>query len=156
MNYYDVISNSYNKLYAQEQKQKYNSIKDLIPKTGKTLDLGCGTGIITKLIKNCIGIDSSKKMLEKCDKDLEIYHADIIKLPFKDNSFDNIISLTVLQDIENIKKAVKEIKRVLKINGKIVITVLNKNRIKIIEKELFSNFKNLKKKEIKKDIVFFN
>ena len=109
----------------------------------------------TKRIPKVIGIDISYKMLKKCSKDLRLINANAEKLPFLDNVFDTIISFTVLQDVKDIKKAVSEIRRVLKKDGNILITVLNKNKIKKIRELLKKEFKNLKEENIGKDIAFF-
>lgn len=154
-NYYDSIAKGYDELYKEEQLTKFEKIKQLVEFKGKVLDIGCGTGFITELIHNVIGCDSSEKMLEKCDKGLKVVHCSIENLPFETNSFDTVFSLTVLQDVEDIKKAIKEIKRVLKPNGKIIISVLNKNKIEIIRKELKKEFKEIKEKNLGKDVLFF-
>jgi len=155
MEYYDAISKGYNFLYKDEQLIKWNKAKRLIDIHGLVLDIGCGTGLITKRIPKVIGIDISYKMLKKCSKDLRLINANAEKLPFLDNVFDTIISFTVLQDVKDIKKAVSEIRRVLKKDGNILITVLNKNKIKKIRELLKKEFKNLKEENIGKDIAFF-
>ena len=155
MKYYDAISEAYDELYKEEQLDKLNKIKDLVKFKGLVLDLGCGTGFITEKIPNVIGCDSSEKMLAKCSKKLKVVHCDAVKLPFEDNYFDTVFSLTVLQDIKEYKQAIKEIRRVLKNNGNIIITVLDKERIKLIRDELKKVFKNIKEKKIGKDVLFF-
>lgn len=155
MDYYDAISLGYDSLYGQEQLEKFNELRDLIPKEGLILDLGCGTGFITEKLGNAIGVDYSFGMLELCPNDLIAVCADISNLPFKDSSFDFVFSLTALQDLNDCKSAVLEIKRVLKPNGRILLSVLNKNKIKTIEKELKKNFKNIKIKKAKNDLAFF-
>ncbi len=153
MTYYDKISSSYEKLYKKEQLKKWKECKDLINIKGRVLDAGCGTGFITRKIPDCVGIDNSMELLKNSKNPCVL--GNIEKMPFKNNVFDTIISFTVLQDIKNPKKASEELTRVLKKNGRILITVLNKERIKNIRKILYKYFKNLKEKKIKKDVVFF-
>ena len=153
MTYYDEISTGYNELYGKEQMEKWESAKRLTAIKGRVLDIGCGTGLITRKIENCIGVDSSIKLLEQAENTVVCGYAE--KLPFKSESFDTIISFTALQDIKDVPSAVSELRRVLKKNGKILLSVLNKNKIKIIREVLKKNFKEIKEKEIRKDIVFF-
>jgi ubiquinone/menaquinone biosynthesis C-methylase UbiE len=155
MNYYDAIAKGYNNLYMTEQLKKFENIKKLIKPNCLTLDLGCGTGFITNKLSNVIGVDYSIKMLKLCPKDLKVVCADVSKLPFKNNVFDLVFSLTVLQDVNNLKSTITEIKRVLKPNGKIILSVLNKKKVNEIKKNLKKEFKNLKEKENYNDVVFF-
>lgn len=154
MNYYDSIAESYDYLYKGEQLKKFDNVKDLISK-GLILDLGCGNGFITEKLNNAVGVDNSVKMLEKCPPNLRVIQADISILPFKDETFDLVFSLTALQDVNDIESAVSEIKRILKPKGRIVLSVLRKKKINEIEKELKKNFKKMKIKENFNDLVFF-
>ncbi|MBR1943213.1 ubiquinone/menaquinone biosynthesis methyltransferase [bacterium] len=92
---------------------------------GKCLDLCTGTGDIAFLLKRCgcevIGLDFSSKMLEiarKKHSNIEFTEGDCTHLPFDSNSFDNITISFGLRNIENYDKALDEIFRVLKPNGK--------------------------------------
>jgi len=154
MNYYDSISKGYNSLYMNEQCKKFEIIKKLV-KGGLVLDLGCGTGFITEKLGNVVGIDYSINMLKLCQKGLNLVCANAELLPFKDNSFDTIISMTVLQDVDDVVSSVSEIKRVLKPDGRIILSVLNKKKIEEIRKVLKDNFRNLSEKENYNDVVFF-
>ncbi|MDP2951527.1 MAG: class I SAM-dependent methyltransferase, partial [bacterium] len=59
------------------------------------------------------------------DKERGVEFCDICSLPYQDNSFDNILCIEVLQylKLEQIKPALKEIKRVLKPAGMAIITM---------------------------------
>jgi len=82
-------------------KSKRKIIKYFIKKYGKPgslLDIGCGTGITLLELKDSFevfGVDNSKIALEFCKKrglnNLKLSPAE--KLPFKDESFDNILAL---------------------------------------------------------------
>lgn len=91
------------------------------------LDLCCGTGDLAGLIKKiqpqaCItGIDFSEKMLDiASDKycDIRFFQGDATNLPYEDNSFDIVTMAFGLRNIQNAEKAVEEVYRVLKPNGK--------------------------------------
>jgi ubiquinone/menaquinone biosynthesis C-methylase UbiE len=96
---------------------------------GHILDVGCGTGYFLNLMRkrrfNCTGIDISENMLLEARKnfsDLPVQLADARKLPFKDNSFDAVISIETLRYFSKRDSLVKEIYRVTKPGGKIFIT----------------------------------
>jgi len=156
MNYYNSISRSYNKLHKEEQLSKIRLIKDNleIKKKDFLLDVGCGTGIFADEF-NCIkiGIDPSIEMLNQ-GKNAFYIQAYAENLPFKDDSFDNVISVTAIHNFKNIRKGLEEIKRVSRKN--IALSILKKsskiNEIKNHIKELFKITKII---EEDKDIIFF-
>jgi len=71
-------------------------------KSGKVLDVGCGTGLSLEVLEekgfDAVGIDLSQPMLEIAKrKGLKVRRADFTKLPFKDRAFDALISISSLQ-----------------------------------------------------------
>ncbi len=105
----------------------------------KILDLGCGAGRHTLFMANeniiPYGIDYSESGVYYTKENLDengysgykdnIVVADVTNLPFQDSFFDGVISYGVLYYIgfDQIKKAVEEIFRVLKPNGRAFIVV---------------------------------
>jgi 18S rRNA (guanine1575-N7)-methyltransferase len=99
------------------------------------LDVGCGTGLSLEVLKergfSAVGIDISQPMLDIAKrKHLKVKRADFTSLPFKDGSFDAIVSISSLQWIygksyedivEKYSRTAKEFYRVLKEKGKAVI-----------------------------------
>lgn len=106
-------------------------------KAEKILDLGCGSGrnalFLAKNGFKVWGIDNAQEGLntlknsaQKSGANIELTCADIYKkLPYKDNSFDAVISLQVLQHNKRsqIQNTINELQRVLKPNGFLFITV---------------------------------
>ena len=112
-------------------------IKNLdIKRNELILDIGCGTGNIAFLLNNfgvrMVGIDSSLEGINKCRKKIpamEVIQGDIKEaLPFKDNYFDKVLTVNTLYTIDISKRLglMKEIYRVLKPEGKIVIANIAK------------------------------
>lgn len=104
-------------------------------KNKKVLDAGCGTGILLNQLFYIYGIkgygiDISSAAINAGEK---LSHKNIIlktekleNLPFKNNFFDFVLSFDVLEHIENKKSVLKEIKRVLKPGGKILLYAISK------------------------------
>ncbi|MEK7450736.1 MAG: class I SAM-dependent methyltransferase [Patescibacteria group bacterium] len=105
-----------------------------IDKSTKILDVGCGRGDIALYLgrnsEEAIGIDYSKEAIELADSIKENFPLAIRKkvhfkvmniktLSFPDNYFDVVICIDVLEHLykDEVKQAMREIKRVLKNNG---------------------------------------
>ena len=93
------------------------------------LDVGCGTGIIMREFGKygkVYGVDTSDEALKFCrDRGLKkVRKSSVLKLPFKNNSFDIVGCFDVLyhKGVSNDVEALKEIYRVLKIGGRVFIT----------------------------------
>ncbi len=101
---------------------------DVLPLNSSVLDIGCGNG------KNMnygsqrhtmIGLEYSKALTEICHThNLNVVQGSASSLPFKDNSFDAIIMIAVIHHINPTEhiKVLQEIQRVLKPDGKCLIT----------------------------------
>ena len=112
---------------------------------GKILDAGCGTGLVSELYPNrdILGVDISLGML-KHHKGHHRY-ASVSELPFDDCSFDSVVCRSVLHHLHEPKKALGEIRRVLKPSGHFVCWETNKSWIAEIVRRLTQhgdNFSN--------------
>ena len=128
-------------------------------KKGKLLEVGFGSGCNTIHMLKCgydvYGIDVASNALIRTSKrinkikgikkpKLQIISAESNKLPFKDNTFDFVVAMSVLSLLgteKNIKNLLKEIQRVVKPNGKIIIDIND-------QKSEFSEGKKMIKKNI--------
>jgi len=96
--------------------------------THMILDIGCGNGknIIGNPHLNIMGIDFSEKLVEICnDKRLNVTLANMTNIPYKDNTFDNIIAVASYHHLDNDTdrmSALNEMYRILKNNGTGLIT----------------------------------
>lgn len=151
---YDHISESYERLYGGEQLNKTMIILENINPSKKQwlLDVGCGTG---KFLQHCrcnkIGIDPSHEMLKE---KTNVLQAQAETLPFRDNSFDFVVSITAIHNFKDVDKAIEEIKRVA--ISKIVITVLRMSvEFEDISAKLENNFDVEKVILEKKDAIYF-
>jgi len=111
------------------QKYYADKVSKVIPLKGKKiLEVGCGNGVTLKYIaqtyipEKIIGIDpgleSWYNIRENKESNWEIRNGDAEKMDFDDNSFDVVYSIATFEHIEDVSKALLEIKRVLKPYGK--------------------------------------
>jgi len=94
-------------------------------KNSKVLDFGCGDTRYKKFIEvnnEYIGVDLKKTGFENSRKFADFYW-DNKTLPFEDEKFDVIVCTEVLDDVEDIELVTHELRRVLKKDGKIFITM---------------------------------
>ena len=155
MAYYDSIAKGYNGLYQEEQLNKLFIIKDNIKinKKTKILDIGCGNGLSSGFDCFVVGIDPSIELLKLNKRNTKLLSA-AEALPFKDNSFDYVISITAIHNFKNIKKSLNEIRRVGR--NDFVFTLLRKSRkFDFIRKLIEKNFTVEKVIEEHKDTIFF-
>ena len=98
-------------------------------KYSRALDIGCGTGYLTKRL-NATGCDMSFGMLN-CAKSKNSRYAqsDAVNLAFKDSTFDLVISNAAYQWVSDLRAAFKEARRILKPRGKFCFTIFNKNTL---------------------------
>ncbi|HAU07826.1 MAG: hypothetical protein A2568_03515 [Candidatus Yanofskybacteria bacterium RIFOXYD1_FULL_44_17] len=80
-----------------------------------TLDLGCSNSPYSHYFKNRIGLDVNK------GRGVDVV-ADAHDLPFEDGKFDIILCTEVLEHLHSPHVAISEMKRVLKVGGKLILT----------------------------------
>lgn len=101
----------------------------------RVLDSGCANGRLFELIKEkkaqYLGIDNSQSLLNNAKKNYpqaQFQLADALSLPFEDNSFDKVFSMSVLHHIPSKEFRLlymQEALRVLKPQGLLVLRVWN-------------------------------
>jgi ubiquinone/menaquinone biosynthesis C-methylase UbiE len=137
MQRYDLTAEMYEERYAEEQKAKYKSALEKVDVAGgMILDVGCGSGLFFKEVAGqcemVVGVDISRKLLLKAKKRADgfenvlVLQVDADHLPFKEASFDVVFAFTVLQNMPKPAVTLKELTRVAKIGGRVVVTGLKK------------------------------
>jgi len=95
----------------------------------RILSVGCGVGgevFFLKQFGKIYGIDVNETAIEYCKKaglGDDVMQANAESIPFGDNTFDIVFILDVLEHVRDDKKAMREIYRVLKKDGLLVLTV---------------------------------
>lgn len=139
------IANEYDAYYQTEQGKEIDEIEKAailkhlqnIPVNSNFLEVGCGTGHWTEAFANLgfsvTALDISDAMLDVA-RVKNIIHASFIKgdalnLSFPNDSFDVVVSVTMLEFTQNAKAAIDEMFRVLKKNGLLILGCLNNESV---------------------------
>lgn len=135
MRAYDTTAEMYDERYSEEQNRKYRKALEKVDIEGSAvLDVGCGSGLFFQQIagkaKLVVGVDISLGLLLKAkryaSKNVFIVQADADHLPLRDDLFNAVFSFTVLQNMPNPSETLTEIKRLTRVDGRIVLTGLKK------------------------------
>lgn len=132
---YNQISTEFHITRKHDWKE-FEMFLPYIENNQKIADLGCGNGRFYKFISekrdvNYLGIDNSKKLLEKAQESFpkaKFVKGDLLKLPLKEKKIDVAVAIASIHHIPSKKlrqKAIQEMNRILKENGLLIITVWN-------------------------------
>tara|TARA_B100000678_G_scaffold283313_1_gene283274 strand:+ start:223 stop:846 length:624 start_codon:yes stop_codon:yes gene_type:complete len=132
--FYDLV-NSLTTL-GFDKSWRRQAAENLSP--GSILDLGSGTGASYSDLKNfnVTALDPDEKMLSLNKFDKKIVGKSE-ELPFKENSFDNVLCCFVWRNVSDTEKALDEVYRVLRQGGKFVLLDMTrpaKNILKLLHK----------------------
>lgn len=91
--------------------------------SGKVLDFGCGSKPYQSLFKfdKYLGADIENPGHDHKNENIDIFF-DGINLPLENETFDSCFSSEVFEHVFELDKVINEIKRVLKVGGKVVVT----------------------------------
>ncbi|MDP4039129.1 MAG: class I SAM-dependent methyltransferase [Candidatus Pacearchaeota archaeon] len=128
---------------AQREGNKYRKIKravelkyflELIDKQNedRVLELGCSSGFLTKHLGKVTAIDTSEGMLEITKKKNPLatcVAGDMFSMPFKEGRFNKVVTMRVWNHLDesDLKRAIRESKRVLKNNGYLIFDAEEKS-----------------------------
>ena len=108
-------------------KNKLNLVNSLQPAKGSILDIGAGTGDFLSVVKEngwiTIGVEPSDKAKAIAKSKGVVFVEQTSEL--ENNSFDIITMWHVLEHVPNLDNQLKELKRLLKPNGNLIIAVPN-------------------------------
>lgn len=139
--------------------QEIKFIKKYIKPNKVILEVGCGYGRLVKILsknaKKVVGIDFSKPLLDKAKKNLfdkknvELFLMNAEDIKFGNRSFDYVLCLDAsFGNMPSIElKTLKQMKRVCKQNGEIIISVFSENA----KKAQIENYTRIGLKNIRDD-----
>jgi len=131
MNIFDKYYKRYDTWYDRNRfayLSELKAVKKVLPKKGKGLEIGVGTGRFANALGIGYGIDPSENMISIARKrGINVKAASGEHLPFKDNSFDYVVIVITICFVRNPLKVLEEAKRVLRQNGKIIIGFIDRD-----------------------------
>lgn len=121
-------------LYA-EHRSIYPLLEKIQVSGTSVLDAGCGTGRYIEMLRRfkprmIAGIDFAPKMIELAKAKfheplISLQVASIDSLPFGDHAFDFVLSTLALDHLRNLRDGVRELSRVLRSQGAMIISVFH-------------------------------
>lgn len=143
MAFYTRISGYYNEIFPLNKAQ-VNFVNELGVKGLNILDIGCGTGNLSAVLaegaNSVVAIDINNEMLEiarhKAQRsNVKFEKTSMLQLESKydPDQFDTVLcfgnTLVHLTDIELIKSFIKQVRQVLKHNGKFLFQIINYDNV---------------------------
>jgi ubiquinone/menaquinone biosynthesis C-methylase UbiE len=122
MNAYDFI------MRPIEKRALHDLRKEFVSKAmGKVLEIGAGTGVNLNYYQNVDLILTDFKMsplledkVKRSPIACQLLESDVMDLPFQSNTFDTLVSTLVFCSVEDARKGLLELKRVLKDDGRLI------------------------------------
>ena len=122
---YDRLSARTEEKFGAELKRRL-----LANARGRVLEIGVGTGLSLPhypQVDELVGVDPSEPMLRRARRraaelarEVRLVEAPAEALPFEDERFDTVVSLTVLCTVDDPTRVLREIRRVLRPGGRFV------------------------------------
>ena len=116
----------------------FDTIKDIqkyikFNSSWKTLEVGCGKGVLRDAFPNWTGTDISQKALSMVPNEYPTVLAEADKIPLPDSSFDLVIMFDFIEHVANPQEVLIEALRLLRPNGYLIIRspqlILGKERV---------------------------
>ena len=140
--YFDTVAENYASVYTEDslwghvmRERKTRLLELLAGMEGDVLDVGCGPGIMVADILDLgcrfWGVDGSPRMIDQClkqfgdspDARFDVMNAEALRFP--DDSFDAVTCVGVIDRVTRPEQAIAEMARVLKPNGRLLISFPN-------------------------------
>lgn len=132
--FFDDLACEWDQINGSGKKDKIEEIlhTKIPPLSGPVLDVGSGTGILVPLLSRLIEhhifeLDVARKMLKTARYKLQnmnhhsFVHADAHQVPFADRTFGTVFCFCVYPHFYNPGQATREIHRVLKSGGRMIV-----------------------------------
>lgn len=140
----DKFYNHPNPLFRYIENKRIRTLIKLaeIKDTDKVLEVGCGAGHILERINKgkLYGIDISDIQIQRAKERLgdkaEIKKSPGEEIPYEDKSFDKLLCSEVIEHVLDPVPLLKEMKRVLKDDGILSLSIPNENMINFAKKVL--------------------
>lgn len=161
--YFGEVAHQWDKIretfFSEAVREKAISIASVQP-SKLAADIGAGTGFLTQgLIQRglrVIAVDQSEAMIKEMGKkfqgidtiDYRIGEAE--NLPIEDKVVDYVFANMYLHHVENPPVAIKEMARILKLGGMLVITDLDEHNFEFLKTEQHDRWLGFKREDVKR------
>ena len=123
-------------MYLDRQSASLSLIRRQVKSGGRVLEIGCGTGILSKQLMDSgysvVSSDFSIRMLRETRKETAMNNlvlADATALPFMKNSFDAIIMVGVIAYIDDPRSAISHLSTLLRGDGVLIVSSANRRML---------------------------
>jgi ubiquinone/menaquinone biosynthesis C-methylase UbiE len=142
---YEKVDNCRDFHFVQRLEIVSRLIIERFPHNIKLLDLGCGAGVLTERLVaagyDVDAVDMAPDMLEFSKQRLAKYdgskyrfqQAECASLPFADAAFDVVACIGVFGYMQDVDAAIREIKRVLRPGGTLVLSIRNLDHVTVFD-----------------------
>jgi len=128
---FDKHANDYDHWFddnRQIYQAEVSALKRLVPITGFGVEVGVGTGRFSTPFGIRIGIEPSRNMAQIAKvRNISVCQAVGEQLPLSDNQFDFALLVTVICFVKDVAKLLHEVRRVIKVGGKVIIGFIDKD-----------------------------
>ena len=130
---YDVMNRAMTA--GLDQRWRRLTVAAAVRPGDRVLDACCGTGDLAiaalPVAGAVVGIDFSEAMLERARRKapaVEWVQGDVLELPFKDASFDAVTVGFGVRNVDDLERAIAELRRVLRTGGRLAILEITRPR----------------------------
>ena len=114
--------------HAVEYEQELIAIRDLLPKVGKGIEIGAGTGRFTQPLGISLGIEPSKTMREiAIGRGVNVIAGTAESIPVGDGLYDYALMVTTVCFLDTPEIAFREVHRILKADGFIIVGLIDRD-----------------------------
>ncbi|GBD90233.1 hypothetical protein BMS3Abin04_00950 [bacterium BMS3Abin04] len=125
-------SELYEKWFDKNKYVYYSELKairELLPKEGKGIEIGVGSGRFASPLGMIFGIEPSGKMRRLSgERELIVIDGTAENLPIGSATFNYVLMVTTVCFLDDVMKAFFEVNRILKLHGKFIIGFVDKER----------------------------
>ena len=111
-----------------EYEQELTAIKSLLPKAGRGIEIGAGTGRFTQSLGISLGVEPSKEMREiAIGRGINIVAGAAEAIPVGDGSYDYALMVTTVCFLDSPETAFREVRRILKTGGLLIVGLIDRD-----------------------------
>jgi ubiquinone/menaquinone biosynthesis C-methylase UbiE len=121
---YDQWFEKHSTVYQSEIK----AIQQAIPKNKTGIEIGVGTGRFAVPLNIKFGVEPSENMARVAEQSgITVYRAFGENLPIENETFDFALMVTTVCFLSDIPRAFSEVYRILKLQGELILAIIDKN-----------------------------